>query len=109
MTVEKGKTVAEHSGHCPETTNNRMEMQAIIEGLNSTPKQSSVIVKTDSQLLVRCFKGIYRRHKNLDLWQCLFSAAARHKLVVLEWVKAHAGIELNERADYLAGIAAKKG
>ena len=102
-----------HGGE-PHTTNNRMEMMAVIEALTQLKKPSKVRVYTDSQYVQ---KGISewlpgwkaRRWrtaanqpvKNVDLWQRLDALAAQHDVRWL-WVKGHAGHPENERADALA-------
>ena len=98
----------------PQTTNNRMEMTAVIEALSQLKRASKVRVYTDSQYVQ---KGISewlpswkaRRWrtaanqpvKNVDLWQRLDVLAAQHDVEWL-WVKGHAGHPENERADALA-------
>jgi len=102
------------------TTNNRMELQAVIEALNALKSSQKVRLHTDSQYV---HKGIslwlpgWKRKgwktaegkpvKNQDLWQVLEQAAQVHT-VEWVWVKGHAGHPGNERADELAnaGIAA---
>ena len=97
-----------------QTTNNRMELSAVIEGLMSLEKRSKVRVYTDSQYVQ---KGIsewiynWKRRgwltadkkpvKNVDLWQKLDKIAREHD-VQWHWVKGHAGHPENERADALA-------
>lgn len=96
------------------TTNNRMELRAVIEALGSLARPSIVRVHTDSQYVQKGISewiaGWKRRGwktadnkpvKNVDLWQQLEVQAARHK-VQWVWVKGHAGHEGNERADQLA-------
>ena len=98
----------------PQTTNNRMEMTAVIEALGQLKTASIVRVYTDSQYVQ---KGISewlpgwkaRRWrtaanqpvKNIDLWQRMDALAAQHDIEWL-WVKGHAGHPENERADALA-------
>lgn len=104
----------EHCGGAADTTNNRMELMAAIEGLRALTRPCSVAVYTDSEYLR---KGIgewlpkwkaagwrtaaRKPVKNVDLWQCLEEAAAPHQ-VQWHWVKGHAGHPENERADALA-------
>jgi ribonuclease HI len=106
-----------------QTTNNRMELTAVIEGLRSLKERSSVRVYTDSQYVQ---KGIsewihsWKKRgwmtsdkkpvKNVDLWKILDEAAQRHQ-VSWHWVKGHAGHPENERADALAnkGITKEEG
>ncbi len=98
----------------PATTNNRMELMAAIQALESLTKPCKVELHTDSQYVQ---KGIHewihgwkRRGwltadkkpvKNEDLWRRLEAAAAPHQ-VTWRWIKGHAGHEENERADALA-------
>jgi len=98
----------------PQTTNNRMELTAVIEGLRSLENRTRVDVYTDSQYVQ---KGIsewihsWKRRgwltadkkpvKNLDLWKILDEVARDHD-VTWHWVKGHAGHPGNERADALA-------
>ena len=108
-----GREKEMHGGE-PQTTNNRMELTAVIEGLLVLERGSSVRVYTDSQYVQ---KGIsewihsWKRRgwltadkkpvKNMDLWQRLDEVAQQHR-VSWHWVKGHAGHPENERADALA-------
>ncbi len=107
----------ELSGGAPETTNNRMELTAAIEGLNALRRPAQVRVTTDSTYvrdgITRWLKDWKRRGwktadrkpvKNEDLWRALEDAAARHA-VTWHWVRGHAGHAENERADALARAA----
>lgn len=105
----------EMSGGAPETTNNRMEMTAVIEGLNALKSPQSVKIYTDSKYVMEGAtkwmqgwkaKGWQKKGglKNADLWQQLDKALTPHK-VEWEWVKGHAGHPENERADALAMAA----
>lgn len=101
------------------TTNNRMELKAVIEALTALKRPCEVVVHTDSQYVqkgisewihgwkARGWKTAAKEPvKNADLWQELDSAQAKHK-VEWRWVKGHAGHDGNERADALAnrGVA----
>ncbi|MGA0936885.1 MAG: ribonuclease HI [Sedimenticolaceae bacterium] len=97
-----------------DTTNNRMELMAVIKGLEALNRASSVTVTTDSKYVKN---GItewihnWKRNgwktaakkpvKNEDLWRELDDMVAKHQ-VTWQWVKGHAGHEENERADELA-------
>ena len=96
------------------TTNNRMELTAAIEALESLNRPCEVALHTDSQYLrggvtewITSWKSNGWRTasrkpvKNEDLWRRLDAAAERHA-IEWRWVKGHAGDELNERADKLA-------
>ena len=96
------------------TTNNRMELMAAIQGLETLKRPCAIDLFTDSEYvrkgITEWMKGWKARGwltadkkpvKNQDLWQRLDDAAARHK-INWHWVKGHAGIPDNERADALA-------
>lgn len=110
-------------GYAPETTNNRMEMTAVIEALRSLKRAVPVRIHTDSQYvqkgMTEWIRGWKRRGwktagkepvKNEDLWRLLDELAADHEIEWL-WVRGHAGHPENERADELArrGIELKRG
>lgn len=101
-------------GGAENTTNNRMEMTAVIEALRALSRPCDAVVFTDSSYVQ---KGIsewihgWKRNgwktadkkpvKNADLWQSMDQLAAAHK-IEWRWVKGHAGHPENERADILA-------
>ena len=104
----------ELSGGEAETTNNRMELMAAISALEVLERPSEITIVTDSAYVKNGVTGWihgWKRNgwrtankkpvKNVELWQRLDDAQARHK-VVWEWVKGHAGHPENERADELA-------
>jgi ribonuclease HI len=97
-----------------DTTNNRMELKAVIEALIALKRPCDVIVHTDSQYVQKGISewihGWKKRGwktaskepvKNADLWQALDEAQAKHK-VEWRWVRGHNGHAGNERADALA-------
>jgi ribonuclease HI len=113
--VRCGDTVTEISGGEIATTNNRMELMAAISALTAIPERSEVSLFTDSQYvkngITKWISGWKRKGwltstkepvKNVDLWQQLDAAVARHR-VTWKWVKGHAGHADNERCDGLAG------
>ena len=102
------------NGGAAETTNNQMELLAAISALEALEKPSKITVVTDSAYVKNGVTGWifgWKRNgwrtsnkkpvKNVELWQRLDQAAARHT-VTWEWVKGHAGHPENERADELA-------
>lgn len=104
----------ELNGGEPETTNNRMELMAAIQGLESLKRPSKVTVHTDSTYVMdgitKWIHGWKRNGwrtaakkpvKNEDLWRRLDAALAQHD-IQWQWVKGHAGHPENERADALA-------
>lgn len=104
----------ELSGGAAETTNNQMELMAAIMALETLERASQVTVVTDSAYVKNGVTGWihgWKRNgwrtsnkkpvKNVELWQRLDAAQARHS-VTWEWVKGHAGHPENEKADELA-------
>lgn len=107
----------EIKGAEPLTTNNRMELTAAIQALAALKRPSQVALYTDSQYVrngilewlaqwkLRDWRTADRKPvKNIDLWQALDAEVARHK-IEWHWVKGHAGVPGNERADELANEA----
>ena len=96
----------ELNGHGGHTTNNQMEITAAIEALRAIPPGARVILRSDSQYVINTMSRGWKRNANLDLWRDLDAEAAMRK-VTFEWVRGHAGDQLNERADTLATMGAK--
>ncbi len=92
-------------GGDPSTTNNRMELTAAIEGLRVIPAGARVVMRSDSQYLVKTMTLGWKRNMNSDLWLKLDHEAGERK-VRFEWVEGHAGDPLNEQADRQARAAA---
>ena len=108
----------ELSGGDASTTNNRMELMAVIAGLEALTKPCRVEIVSDSKYVTDAFnkkwidgwlkknwKGASGPVKNVDLWKRLLAAAQPHELH-FTWVKGHAGHPENERCDHLATMAA---
>ncbi|MBE3603203.1 ribonuclease HI [bacterium] len=92
-------------GGDPSTTNNRMELTAAIEGLRVIPAGARVVLRSDSQYLVKTMTLGWKRNMNSDLWLKLDHEVGERK-VRFEWVEGHAGDPLNEQADRQARAAA---
>ena len=116
----KGHT-RELSGWSAHTTSNRMELLAVIRALEALKRPCAVELYVDSryvkdgmtQWIARWLKNQWRTAgkrpvKNVDLWKRLLELAGGHD-VRWHWVRGHAGVPLNERADALARAAIKKG
>ncbi|MEN7548958.1 ribonuclease HI [Rapidithrix thailandica] len=101
-----------------KTTNNRMELLAVIEALKALKiPGSEIMIHTDSAYVVNAVekgwlwgwvKKGFKGKKNVDLWQEFIPWYKKHK-VKFKWVKGHAGIPENERCDQLAKAAAEGG
>ena len=115
--LSAGARAKEISGAENPTTNNRMELRAVIAALEALKRPSQVRLFTDSQYVrrgiiewlaqwkARDWKTADRKPvKNQDLWQQLEQAAARHR-IEWHWVRGHTGVAGNERADALANAA----
>jgi len=111
----------ELSGFEPETTNNRMEMVAVIEALRTLKKPCKISLYTDSTYVKNgvtkwldgwkangWVNAAKKPVKNQDLWEVIDSEIGRHK-IVWYWVKGHDGHIENERVDLLARQAITKG
>ncbi|PXV96202.1 ribonuclease HI [Lachnotalea glycerini] len=109
----------ELSGGYKKTTNNRMELMAVIRGLEALTKPCEIDLYSDSKYVTDAFnqhwleswikkgwkRGKNEPVKNIDLWKRLLEAKKIHTVNFI-WVKGHAGHEMNERCDYLATSAA---
>ena len=93
-------------GPYPATTNNKMEITAATEGLRAVEPGAEVIVRSDSEYVVKTMTLGWKRKANEEFWRELDREVAARK-VRFEWVRGHAGDKYNERADKLAASAAK--
>ena len=89
------------------TTNNRMEITAVIEALKILPIGIDVKIYSDSTYVINTMTKNWKRKKNQDLWTLLDNEAALRN-IQWEWVKGHSGDEFNEEADRLAYREASK-
>ena len=122
LQAKEGDTVVKEralSGGEADTTNNRMELLAAIAALEALERPSTITIVTNSAYVKNGVTGWihgWKRNgwktstnkpvKNIELWQRLDTAQARHR-VTWEWVKGHAGHPENERADELARAGMK--
>ncbi|MDJ0663225.1 MAG: ribonuclease H [Acidimicrobiia bacterium] len=112
--VVDDEIVAERWGHDPDTTNNRMELTALLEALEVVPAGTPMTVYSDSNLAVRTItewasgwekRGWKRKSgpvENLDLVKEVYRGYRDRPELKLKWIKAHVGFKWNEHADKLA-------
>ena len=112
--VEDDRILAENAGASGDTTNNRMELAALIAAYRALPEDAAVDIYSDSQLCVKTVnewaagweaRGWKRKSgpiANLELVQELYALALAHPEAKLQWIKAHDGSRWNEYADALA-------
>ncbi len=112
--VVEDEIIAEKHGHDPATTNNRMELMALLVALDIVPEGTAVTVYSDSHLAVRTItewaegwkkRGWKRKSgpvENLDLVKKVYEGYRERPELQLEWIKAHVGYRWNEYADQLA-------
>ncbi|NQV42824.1 MAG: ribonuclease HI [Candidatus Marinimicrobia bacterium] len=118
VVLQKGQRRKELSGGYKLTTNNRMEMMAVIVALQTLKEASKVVLHTDSKYIVDSVtkRWVYgwkkrgwkksdgKRPENVDLWEVLIALLEKHR-VDFRWVKGHAGNTENERCDALVAEA----
>lgn len=115
-----GTNIAERNGGESNTTNNRMELTAVIRALSAAKNHAELEIHTDSQYVkngILSWIKTWKRNnwrtadkkpvKNQDLWQQLDDLASA-KTIHWFWVRGHNGDEMNERVDLLARSAAEK-
>lgn len=112
--VMDGEVIRHDHGQEPQTTNNRMELTALINAFSSLPEDAEIEIYSDSELCVKTInewaksweKRGWRRSSgpiaNLELVQKLYSLAQARPKVKLKWIKAHNGWLWNEYADSLS-------
>ena len=111
--IKHANSETELLGYERNTTNNRMELLAVIKGLETLSQNSEVVVYTDSQYVQKGMTEWLEKWKleqfrvkgglrvNHDLWRQLDSLAAKHN-VSWKWIRGHSGHDKNDRADALA-------
>lgn len=112
--VVDNEVIAETFGHESATTNNRMELTALLEALELVPEGTPMTVYSDSHLAVRTItewaagwkkRGWKRKSgpvENIDLVKRVYEGYRSRPELTLEWIKAHVGYRWNEYADELA-------
>ena len=103
------------SGGEAHTTNNRMELRGVIEGLKALKEPCEVMIVSDSSYVVNAInewlenwvKRSFKKVKNPDLWQEYLTVSAPHKISAV-WIRGHDGHEENERCDTIAKKEAEK-
>lgn len=117
VVMKYGQHRKEISAGFRKTTNNRMELLAVIVALEALKRPGlDVLIHTDSQYVQRAVsekwvfgweKKNFKGKKNPDLWRRFLPLYRQHR-VMFKWVKGHAGIPENERCDVLANTAAQQ-
>lgn len=107
-----GSHYKEGNGREDNTTNNRMEMRAVIEGLRALKRPCAVLIRTDSKVVLSWTRGPKKKRK--ARWEEKnphavalireFQDAAQNHVLSFEWVKGHNGDQDNERCDHLATL-----
>ena len=119
--LKYGDSTKEESGYVDNTTNNRMEILAVIRGLQSIKRQCEITVYSDSSYVVNAVNQNWIRNwqnngwrtsakqdvKNRDLWEELIALNNKFSPKYI-WVKGHSNNEWNNRCDFLAVEAIKK-
>ena len=90
-----------NSGRDNYTTNNVMELTAVINAIRDFPSYKEYHIYSDSQYVIKCAEGTYQRKKNTELWK-EYDSVTHGKKVVFTWVKGHNGDKYNEMVDFLA-------
>ncbi len=119
--VEDDEVRQQEHGHDPDTTNNRMELAALIAAFRALPEDAEVTIYSDSQLCVKTInewaagwekRGWKRKSgpiANLALVKELWDLAGSHPRTKLQWIRAHDGSRWNEYADALATTYLREG
>jgi len=105
-----GKIIKKFSKSFKHTTNNRMEIIAVIIALQSIKaKCDSITIYSDSQYVIGCATNKFGRKKNLDLWKLYTKVVSRLNFDInFVWVKGHADNQYNQIADSLANSASQE-
>lgn len=110
VVVANGQVIHKASGSAPSTTNNRMELTAVIEAMKwSANNDVRPQIFTDSDLTVKCGNGQWKRRANLDLWGDFLALKGTLGVGVgLKWIRGHSGNTWNEMADEMCSVAMRE-
>ena len=86
-----------------QTTNNLMELTAVIEGLKYFNHEKEFLIYSDSLYVINCANGLWKRTKNKELWE-EYDTVSANKKITFVWVKGHNGDHYNELVDKLAKL-----
>jgi ribonuclease HI len=95
------------SGGEANTTNNRMELIAVIKALDFNKEYTNISIHSDSMYVINCATGKYKRNKNKDLWN-EYDTVSKNKNILFTHVYAHKGDKYNELCDYLAKLESRE-
>ncbi len=84
-----------------KSTNNKMELTAVIQALSDFKKYKKLTIYSDSQYVIKCATGVWKKSKNLELWE-EYEKVSKGKDITFVWVKGHNGDKYNEMVDKLA-------
>ena len=99
--IEQNGNQQKLSGSEPQTTNNRMEMTAVIKGLEAVDPSAKVLISSDSTYVINTMTKGWKRKVNHDLWDQL-DRLVKNRDISWRWVRGHSGDRGNELADALA-------
>lgn len=88
------------SGSKDKSTNNRMEMTAVIQALEDHKEYKSFLIYSDSMYVINCAQGKWQRKKNKDLWS-IYDKVSEGKSIKWSWVKGHSKDKYNDLVDQL--------
>jgi ribonuclease HI len=84
-----------------KSTNNIMELTAVIEALQDFSHYNNFNIYSDSQYVIKCATGVWKKTKNLELWK-KYDEASKNKNITFTWIRGHDGNLYNEMVDKLA-------
>lgn len=106
VVIKDNKIIAEFNKTYRNTTNNRMELLAVIIAIESLKKYNNITIFTDSMYVIGCATLGWKKNKNIDLWN-RFDKLNTENIKFIH-VKGHSDNIYNNRCDYLAVLASQK-